>query len=90
MGILRRRRRREQAVIVRESMGRDAEVADPRVSGQEHGDRRRDPPGARALVEAVRDGPRTEGLAGHGVGEGRIEFPGGVLVWIAPKLPQST
>lgn len=54
--------------------------ADPRVSGQELGDRRRHPSGADALVETVRDGPRTEGLAGHGVHEGRIEFPRVVLV----------
>jgi hypothetical protein len=61
-------------------MGRDPQFPSTGVGGQEPGDGRRDAPSAGALVEAVRDGPGTEGVAGDRVGEGGVEVPGVVLV----------
>src|SRR5206468_4393039 len=80
IGILRKRRRREEAVVIGQAMGRDPEVPHAGVRRQEEWDGRRGAPGAGALVEAVRDGPGTERVPGHRVGEGRVEFPGIVLV----------
>ena len=61
-------------------MRRDAERPGAGVGGEQQGDGRRGAPGAGALVETMRDGPGAEGVAGHRVGEGRVEVPGIVLV----------
>ena len=61
-------------------MGGDAEIPHPGVGRQQHGDGRRGAPGPGVLVEAMRDGPGTDGIAGDGVGQRRVEFPGVVLV----------
>src|SRR5262249_59181102 len=61
-------------------MGRDAEVSRTRVGRQEPREGRRGPPSAGALLQAVSDRPGTEDLAGHGVGESRVEVGGAVLL----------
>src|SRR5262249_60806044 len=61
-------------------MGGGAEVARTGVGRQEPREGRRGPPSAGALLQAVSDRPGTEDLAGHGVGESRVEVGGAVLL----------
>ena len=61
-------------------MGRDAQVPGAGIGGQKARDGGRAAPGAGALVEAMGNGPRTEGLAGQGVGERGIELAGVIRV----------
>ena len=57
-------------------MGRDVEIADPRVVG-EHGIQGRElVSGAGAAIEDVRDGDGGDGPAGDGFREGGVEFGG--------------
>ena len=58
----------------------DAQIAGAGIGGQKPRDGRRGASGAGALIEAVGDGPRTEGIAGQGVGERGIERAGVVRV----------
>ena len=72
-------------------MGRDAQVPGAGIGRQKPRDGGRGAPGAGALIEAVGDGPRAEGIAGQGVGERGIELAGVVLVeepeQAAPPIP---
>ena len=72
--------RRQQAIVVGEAMWGDAQIAGAGIGGQKPRDGRRGASGAGALIEAVGDGPRTEGLAGQGVGERGIELAGVILI----------
>ena len=78
--LVRGRRGREQAIVVREPVGRDAQVPGAGIGRHKPRDGGRGALGAGALIEAVGDGPRTEGLAGERVGERGIERAGAGVV----------
>ena len=61
-------------------MGRDAQVPGAGIGGQKARDGGRGAPGAGALVEAVGDGPRADGLGGERLGERGVQLAGVVLV----------
>ncbi len=69
-----------EVVIVCEGVGRDPEIADPRVVGEHDVQRRGLVSGAGASIEDVSDGDGGDGPASEGLVEGGVEFGGPVTV----------
>src|SRR5712691_11504769 len=80
IGPLRVGARVKQRVVRAEAVGRDAQVADARIVGQDDGERGWGAACPRALVEEMSDGGGVDGAAGEGVRQGRLESRRAVLI----------
>jgi len=70
----------KQRVVRAEAVGRDAQVADARIVGQDDGKWRRSVAGPRALVEQMGDRGGVDGAAGQRGGQGGLQRAGPVLI----------
>src|SRR5712691_1250729 len=80
IGLLLGGRRVKQRVVRAEAVGRDVEVADARIIGQDDSKRGRGVARSRALVEQMSDGGGMDRAAREGVGEGRLKRRRSVLI----------